>query len=109
MNSLPKIISIAVLLLIGFASAAEQIYSNTRTKTFANGNFHGFPGLNTKAAAGLGTGFGILGCLMIFACAMIVLEELNKHKDQNNKIRAAHDRMRELGLNLSEIDAEYDE
>jgi hypothetical protein len=110
MKSFSTIISLAVLLLLGLTQAAEtKIYGSTHTRTFGSHKYHGFPGLNTKASAGLGTGFAILGILMIFACVKIILEEVFKHKDQSQKMIHAHQKMRDLGLNIQEIDAEYDE
>ncbi|CDW88000.1 UNKNOWN [Stylonychia lemnae] len=107
MKCLQSIISFAVLALFGLASAAIQ--KQTHTKNFADHTQHGTPSLNREAAAGLGTGFGILGVLMIFSCVKIIMEEMWKHKDQNQKTQAAIQKFRELGLNQKEIDDEYDE
>ena len=75
------------MLFLGLAQSADkQIYKETHTRVFGSHKYHGFPILDTKAKGGVAGGFAILCGLMIFACVVIVKEEMDKHKDYSLKL-----------------------
>lgn len=103
------VLSIALMLFLGLVQSSDKyIYSSTHTRTFASHKYHDFPTLNDKAKGGLAAGFVVLGSMLIFACTMIVKEEIDKHNDMKIKIASAHKKMLGLGLNIDKIDQEYE-
>lgn len=102
-------LSTAVLFLLNLVNANEDPFGHVHTIKFGPHTYHEVPTMNTKAKAGLGTGFAVFGVLFIFALVRVFIEEVERHKDINQKLIEARNRMTELELDLNEVDTAYEE
>ncbi len=64
--------------------------------------------MGIRSKAGLGTGFGIFGILFIFATIRVLVDEIQRHKGVTKDLLVAQERMRELGLDVSSVDEQYE-
>ncbi|CDW83785.1 UNKNOWN [Stylonychia lemnae] len=70
--------------------------------------FHTNQELTNVGKAGMVLGFTSIGIALIYALVRIVIDQLETHKRYDKQLFDARARMLELGLNVEEIDKEYE-
>ena len=77
---------LVLLLSVPFAMAEDEEinpYASIKTKVFGRHDYHEVPQLVTNSKAGLGVGYAVFGCAMLFSFVFIIWDEIERNKDIN--------------------------
>jgi hypothetical protein len=62
-------------------------------KAFATTNYHEFPIINKYGNIGIGVGYGVMGVLWVWAIAMIIYDEISRHRKFNKMVEEAQEKL----------------
>ncbi|CDW80259.1 UNKNOWN [Stylonychia lemnae] len=96
--------SFAIYLLESKSAAAQEVVMNG----YGPDHFHSNQELTEVGLAGMIMGFTTIGVIMIYAVIRILVDQFETHKKYDKQLVDAIARMSELGLNIEEIDKEYE-
>ena len=77
----------SLVTLLGLAAFVAT--ASAQTNTFSPDTWFEPPALDPKDKGGMAGGLAVYGALMLFAIAMIILDDVNRHKDANKRIEDA--------------------
>ncbi|CDW81176.1 UNKNOWN [Stylonychia lemnae] len=75
---------------------------------YSNDESHSSQTLTDVGVAGMVLGFTTLGVLLIYALIMMVKDHVDTHKKYNSQLFNAINTMRTLGLNIQQVDQQYE-
>ena len=102
-----KSASLATLaVLFGLAAAETEWY--VQTKTFGSPDFHVFPELNGSSTTGLVLGWTCFGIVLVISAVITFVATWKRNVEYTKDLAAARQRMEDLGLNLEEVDKEFE-
>ncbi len=84
-------------------------YISVHTKNFATPSYHESTQLVTNSKAGLGTGYGVFGILMLYAFVHVIYDEIERNKDIDKKLVDARAKMTSelYQIDVEEVDRKY--
>ena len=97
----------AAALLLGFANAAIEEF--VQTEVFGSPNFHEDVVLNNYSRGGLIAGWILYGIIVIVSFVLVFKATLDRSKEYEQNLRTAKSEMSRLGININEVDREFDE
>jgi len=68
-----------------------------------------FPELNDESTAGLVTGWTLYSVVLVVSAIIIFVATWSRNTEYTKDLDAARKRLRELGMNIDEIDREFEE
>ena len=102
-----KSASLATLAVMFGLAHAEEWY--VQTKTFGSPNFHEFTELNAASTTGLILGWICYGLVLLISAVITFVATYNRNIEYNKNLEDARARMRDLKMNLEEVDREFEE
>ena len=98
----------AALLLLGFAQASSEEFF-VQTETFATSSFHEYNTLDRYSRGGLIAGWILYAIMVVVSFALVFKSTLDRSKEYDQNLEDAKRQMRNLGINVAEVDHEFDE
>ncbi len=110
-----KYFSFIVAAVLGMAANVQAFFNpnfdpqfdSVYTQDFTTDTIHTKYELGPIGHAGIGTAFGIFGCLFIFGNIMVIIDEVRRHKDYDKRINDARKQTERYGLVPSEIETDF--
>ncbi len=99
------VLSFAAMCLLGLAQAGEEFI---QTEVFATTNFHEFNTLDQYSRGGLIAGWIIYGIAVVFSFVMVAHATFARTNEYDKNLVEARSVMRRLGINVDEVDREFD-
>ena len=100
------VLSFAAMCLLGLAQAGEEYI---QTEVFATTTYHEFNTLDQYSRGGLIAGWIIYGIVVVFSFIMVAHATFERSHEYNKNLVEARNVMRRLGINVDDVDREFDE
>ena len=97
----------AAVLILGYAQAFEEFY--VQTETFAPSSFHEYNTLDSYSRGGLIAGWILYGIAVVVSFVLVFKSTLDRSNEYDKNLEDAKAQMRKLGINVDEVDREFDE
>ncbi len=101
-----KTILFAAALLLGLAQADEEY---VQTQVFATRDFHEFNTLDRSALGGIIVGWVLYALIVVVSFVLVFKATLDRSREYEQNLENAKKEMKNLGINLAEVDSEFDE
>ena len=99
------VLSLAAMLFLGFAQADDEF---VQTEVFGTTKYHEFNTLDQHSRGGLIAGWVIYGIVVVFSFIMVAHATFARTKEYDQNLTDARNVMRNLGINVDEVDREFD-